>query len=163
MAIRPRNTESDECGHSFNIGRGYFPSSLVTRIGFPRSSRVGMTINEEIRAARSFTATKNVSTDWYSVHLPQENIQALCRLKDDFLDLIKKCQAKSFSEDLHRLQKEKPLYSTSSILALAPILNEDGLLRLGGRAGQAKLPYDKLNPPLLSGQHPLAEKIKRKW
>ncbi|KAI9551057.1 hypothetical protein GHT06_007663 [Daphnia sinensis] len=54
-------------------------------------------------------------------------------------------------EDLRRLQKKKSLYSTSSILALAPILSEDGLLRLGGRAGRAKLPYDQLHPPLISG------------
>ena len=118
-----------------------------------------MAINEEMRAARSFTATQIVTTDWSKVHLSQEDIPALCRLKDDFLDLIKKCQAESFGEDLRRLQNKKSLYSTSSILALAPILNEDGLLRLGGRAGRAKLPYDQLHPPLLSGQHPLAEKI----
>jgi hypothetical protein len=118
-----------------------------------------MVINDEIRAARPFTATQIVTTDWSSVHLTQENIPALRRLKDDFLDLIKKCQAESFSEELRRFQKKKSLYSTSSILALAPIRSEDGLLRLGGRAEKAKLPEDQLHVPLLSGQHPLAEKI----
>jgi len=44
-----------------------------------------MVINDEIRAARPFTATQIVTTDWSSVHLTQENIPALRRLKDDFL------------------------------------------------------------------------------
>jgi hypothetical protein len=72
---------------------------------------------------------------------------------------VRQCQEESFSEELHRLRKKKPLYSTSSLLALAPILGEDGLLRLGGRAGRARLPYDQLHPPFLPGRHPLTEKI----
>jgi hypothetical protein len=143
MAIRPRNIESGGCGHPFNIGRRYFSFRLVSWHGVSLTSRVGMArdlpwmaINNEIRAARSFAATQIVTTDYSSVHLTQENIPALCRLKDDFLDLIKKCQAESFSEELRRLQKKKSLYSTSSVLALVPIISEDGLLRLGGRAGK---------------------------
>ena len=46
-------------------------------------------------------------------------------------------------------------------MALAPILAADGVLRLGGRAGRAKLPYDQLHPPLLPGNHPFTEKIIR--
>jgi hypothetical protein len=33
------------------------------------------------------------------------------------------------------------------------------LLRLGGRIGSAKLPYDVLRPPLLPGRHPLTDSI----
>jgi hypothetical protein len=40
-------------------------------------------------------------------------------------------------------------------------MDEAGVLRLGGRLGRAKLPYDVLHPPILSGKHPLARLIIR--
>ena len=44
-------------------------------------------------------------------------------------------------------------------MSLAPILDENGLLRLGGRCGKAKLPYEVLHPPIIPGSHPLASII----
>jgi hypothetical protein len=84
-------------------------------------------------------------------------------MKSCLLSLVRQCKEESFSEELHRLRKKKPLYSTSSLLALAPVLGEDGLLRLGGRAGRARLPYDQLHPPFLPGRHPLTDKLSSRF
>ena len=67
----------------------------------------------------------------------------------------------AFTKELRCLQKNQSLPSNSNLLGLAPILGSDGLLRLGGRAGRAKLPYEQLHPPLLPGKHPLTTKIIR--
>ncbi|KAI9552585.1 hypothetical protein GHT06_020447 [Daphnia sinensis] len=98
-------------------------------------------------------------TDWSKVQLTPSDIQQLCALEGKFLGLVRPCQEESFAEELHRLRKKKALYSTSSLLALVPILSEDGLLRLGGRAGWARLPYDQLHPPFLPDRHPFTERI----
>ena len=120
-----------------------------------------MAIKEELRPARTFNATQLATTDWSQVQVNADDVPALCKLNEDFLGLVRQCQLESFAEELRRLQKKKTLHSTSSLLALAPILGDDGLLRLGGRAGRAQLPYDQLHPPFLSGQHPFAEKVVR--
>ena len=46
-------------------------------------------------------------------------------------------------------------------MQLSPFLGEDRLLRLGGRLGRSKLPYDGLHPPIIPGNHPLARPIIR--
>ena len=83
------------------------------------------------------------------------------RIKRHVFNLIQQCQEESFADELRLLRKNKPLYSTLHLLALEPILGDDGLLRLGGRIGRARLPYDQLHPPFLPGRHPLSEKIIR--
>ena len=46
-------------------------------------------------------------------------------------------------------------------MSLTPFLDDEGVLRLGGRLSRAKLPYDVLHPPILPGKHPLARMIIR--
>ncbi|XP_057366955.1 uncharacterized protein LOC130687814 [Daphnia carinata] len=114
-----------------------------------------MKIKEEMRPVRVSFAAQVEKTDWSKVQLTPSDIPQLCALEGKFLGLVRQCQEESFAEELHRLRKKKALSSTSSLLALAPILSEDGLLRLGGRAGRARLPYDQLHPPFLRVGIPL--------
>ncbi|XP_057366747.1 uncharacterized protein LOC130687590 [Daphnia carinata] len=119
-------------------------------------------ITEEIRTSRAYhAAVQEVKFDWSDVEVKPRDVATLTRMSTKFLDLVKRCQNEVYTEELKRVKKEKPLQSTSSLLALAPILDADGILRLGGRAGRAKLPYDQLHPPLLPGKHPFSEKIIR--
>lgn len=120
-----------------------------------------MAIKEEMRSARTFSSVQAAKMDWSEVQVSAADVPLLCRMNERFRDLIQWCQMESFAEELDRLRKKKPLRSNSSLLSLAPILGYDGILRLGGRAGRARLPYDQLHPPFLPGQHPLAEKIVR--
>jgi hypothetical protein len=57
------------------------------------------------------------------------------------------------------LKKRKAIRSTSHLFQLSPFLGPDNLLRLGGRIGHAKLPYDSIHPPILPSKHPLTERL----
>jgi hypothetical protein len=119
-----------------------------------------MAVKEEIRPSRSYTAVVEKSADrWKEIHIGPEDVPALSKLDEKYLELVRLCQSEVYEEELHRFKKGKQLHSTSSLLALAPILGSDCVLRLGGRAGRAKLPYDQLHPPLLPGSHPFTEMI----
>jgi hypothetical protein len=110
-----------------------------------------MAVKEEIRPSRSYTAVVEKSADrWKEIHIGPEDVPALSKLDEKYLELVRLCQSEVYEEELHRFKKGKQLHSTSSLLALAPILGSDGVLRLGGRAGRAKLPYDQLHPPPFS-------------
>ncbi|XP_046632671.1 uncharacterized protein LOC124312218 [Daphnia pulicaria] len=119
-----------------------------------------MAVTEEMRSCRSYSAAvKKDPGDWKEIQIGSGDIPALSKLDEKYQELVKACQSEVYEKELHRLKKGKPLHSTSSLLALAPVLGPDGVLRLGGRAGRAKLPYDQLHPPLLPGSHPFTEKI----
>ena len=119
-----------------------------------------LAVTEEMRSSRSYSAAVKRDADyWKDIRIGPDNIPALSKLDEKYQELVKACQSEVYGEELHRLKKGKPLHSTSSLLTLAPVLAPDGVLRLGGRAGRAKLPYDQLHPPLLPGNHPLTEKI----
>ncbi|XP_045032663.1 uncharacterized protein LOC123474519 [Daphnia magna] len=119
-----------------------------------------MVSTEEIRMSRVCQATnQSVVFDWTSVEVKPSDVAALSKLDARFLDLVRRCQSEVYAEELQRIKKGKPLHTTSSLLALAPVLDPDGILRLGGRASRAKLPYDQLHPPLLPGKHPFSKMI----
>jgi hypothetical protein len=121
-----------------------------------------MLVKEETRASRICLATVPESpVVWPDIKLGPDDVPALCKMDGQYLDWVKSCQSETFAEEIRRIQKKKQLPSTSNILALAPILDTGGVLRLGGRAGRAQLPYDQLHPPLLSGKHPFAESVVR--
>jgi hypothetical protein len=48
---------------------------------------------------------------------------------------------------------------SSHLLQLRPFLGPENLLRLGGRTGHAKLPFNAIHPPILPSKHPLTEKL----
>ncbi|XP_057378039.1 uncharacterized protein LOC130700052 [Daphnia carinata] len=118
-----------------------------------------MVVNEEIKSSKINHSKSSVTYNWSTLSIDQTNLSSVLRLEGEFLNIIKICQQEAFGDDLHRLENGKTLKSTSHLLALSPWLGKDGLLRLGGRIGRAKLPYDVLHPPLLPSKHPLTENI----
>ncbi|XP_071577544.1 uncharacterized protein [Temnothorax nylanderi] len=73
---------------------------------------------------------------------------------------IKKIQTQLFSNEIEALSHNTPLPAKSSLLALRPFLNQDGVLRVGGRLNKAPLPFSFRHPILLSS-HPLVTLIAR--
>jgi len=117
-----------------------------------------MPVKEEMKKVKVHQATVE-KTDWTQVKIGVEDWPHLLEKDGTFLKLVKKCQEEVYAADLRRLQKKKSVRGDSSLVSLAPILDEDGLLRLGGRSGKAKLPYEVLHPPIIPGSHPLASTI----
>lgn len=69
--------------------------------------------------------------------------------------LLQQAQADSFSHDLWALKNGKVLTRDSKLRTLTPYLDEQGLLRVGGRIDAASdVPVELKRPIILDGKHP---------
>ena len=68
-------------------------------------------------------------------------------------------QQQAFAEEINILKEGKE--ERNKLLPLRPFLDQDGLLRVGGRLGLAELPYTKRHPLILPGKHQLTKLIVR--
>ncbi|XP_046145664.1 uncharacterized protein LOC123988949 [Osmia bicornis bicornis] len=66
-----------------------------------------------------------------------------------------------FGEELSHLQGHRELKRSSPLASLRPFLDEQGLLRVGGRLANALLPFDERHPYLVSRNCPLATLLVR--
>jgi hypothetical protein len=73
--------------------------------------------------------------------------------------LLRLSQKETFSQEIQLLSQGKIIKSNSNVLSLSPFLDNDGLLRVGGRLTYAHYPYNKKHPVLLSGKHKLSKLI----
>ncbi|XP_052799373.1 uncharacterized protein LOC128230989 [Mya arenaria] len=67
--------------------------------------------------------------------------------------IIKVVQAESYLKELDCLKLGKPVSKQSHILQLDPYLDEDGLLRVGGRLSRSSLSTCEKNPIIIPGDH----------
>jgi hypothetical protein len=117
-------------------------------------------VPDEMRTCRTYAAQLATDvSDWSDIPLNQSNISEFLKLEGPSYQLIERCQKESFYEEINCLKKGKAIRSTSHLLQLSPFLGPDNLLRLGGRIGHAKLPYDSIHPPILPSKHPLTERL----
>ena len=63
--------------------------------------------------------------------------------------LVKMMQAKHFPEEVQALQEKKPIKRHSSLRSLDPFLDENGVIRVGGRLRKSVLPDDVKHPTIL--------------
>lgn len=85
----------------------------------------------------------------------QGNSLTIQELADSTKILIKITQAQSFADDLYSLQQSRKLKSGSKLASLDPFLDNDGIIRVGGRLKYAKLAFNHKHPILLPQRHPL--------
>lgn len=71
---------------------------------------------------------------------------------------IRHIQAQLFASDLQALSSQKTLPSKSSLLSLHPFLDQDGIIRVGGRLAHAPVPFPTKHPIVLAA-HPLVTLI----
>ncbi|XP_029161731.1 uncharacterized protein LOC114933370 [Nylanderia fulva] len=74
----------------------------------------------------------------------QAESDQLNRARLSWLRLI---QAAKYEEEIEVLQGEKPLPLRSFLLQLSPFLDEEGILRFGGRLRHARMPFDAAHLP----------------
>ena len=67
--------------------------------------------------------------------------------------LVKSAQEERFPEDLKELKAGRAVQRQSSLKALNPFLDDDGLLRVGGRLERANLPFEAKHPAILPKRH----------
>ena len=73
--------------------------------------------------------------------------------------LWRQSQSEHFSAELYALQKRKCLSKGSCLQALHPIIDQSGLLRVGGRVHNSDFAYSQRHPVILHGQHQLTRLI----
>lgn len=73
--------------------------------------------------------------------------------------LVKISQSSSFTEEYHDLKSGNGVSEKSKILSLNPFIDEEGILRVGGRLKNSKFDYNKKHPMLLSSKHYLTRLI----
>lgn len=70
--------------------------------------------------------------------------------------VIKSVQHECFFKELNCVARGQNLPSQSSLRKLCPIVDNSGLLRVGGRIAQSELGMDETNPIIIPGRHHLA-------
>ena len=85
--------------------------------------------------------------------IDQKNDSANKHRQDSTHFLLKNAQRESYPEEIQCLQNNKPLSNSSYIRALRPFLDDNGLIRVGGRLERAQVPYEEKHPILLPGRH----------
>ena len=78
---------------------------------------------------------------------------SLNEIQNAEMEIFKYFQSKYFSCELSCINKKSPLQKNSILKKLSPIIDEKGILRVGGRLDQANLPYDARHPIIVPSSH----------
>jgi len=65
------------------------------------------------------------------------------------LHIIKRVQADEFAEELHNLQTKGRVPRKSNLLSLSLFLDQQDVIRVGGRLANSLVSYDKMHPIIL--------------
>lgn len=68
-------------------------------------------------------------------------------------------QEDAFAPEMRALRKSQPISRSSKLISLSPFINDNGVLRVGGRLLQSNLPYAIKHPMLLPLKHPLTKML----
>lgn len=66
--------------------------------------------------------------------------------------LIKIIQKQAYGDEIASLSTKSPVSKASPLCRLSPVLDEKGILRVGGRLSQSSLPVEQRNPIILPGK-----------
>nr|XP_029718578.1 uncharacterized protein LOC115261307 [Aedes albopictus] len=77
--------------------------------------------------------------------------------------LIKLTQADGFKEELKHLRSDNAVSKKSPIRRLSPILDPEGIIRVGGRLNLLEQPYITKHPVLLPNPHPYTRLLAKQY
>ncbi|XP_060084978.1 uncharacterized protein LOC132564341 [Ylistrum balloti] len=73
--------------------------------------------------------------------------------------ILRETQKEAFPKEIRNLQNSKPIPKDSHISSLSPYLDEEGILRVGGRLNKSGYNSLEKNPVILPGKHHTAKLI----
>lgn len=97
--------------------------------------------------------------DQITVNFRPENFSSDTTLTENLITLINRCQNGKFNDEIECLRKRKALRSDSHLLSLRPILDKNGILRVGGRSSKLKRSFAQNHQIILPKHHVFTEKI----
>ncbi|XP_025997375.2 uncharacterized protein LOC113005723 [Solenopsis invicta] len=110
-------------------------------------------LNQEIPEQRKTMAitTTELKSPWlkpkFKGRLSNEEINASVQ------SLVKIIQSSAFTNELKCLRNQQQVLKNSKLLSLSPFLDEQEILRVGGRLQNAKLPYSAKHQMVLPSKH----------
>ena len=96
-----------------------------------------------------------------STHQRRRGSLSAPELKEAETRLWLQAQRVDFLDDLHTLKNDKNLPRNSLLRTLHPIIEESGLLRVGGRVSNSSFSYSQRHPVILHGRNTLTKLIIR--
>lgn len=93
---------------------------------------------------------------------PEQRVMGDISIKDmsaSLIPLLKMAQRERYSSEIHCLRQGKSLDTKNSLLSLNPFLDNDGILRVGGRIQNSEFSFDKKHPIILHPSHFLTKLI----
>ena len=96
-----------------------------------------------------------------SIHQRRRGSLSAPELKEAETRLWLQAQRVDFLDDLHTLKNDKNLPRNSLLRTLHPIIEESGLLRVGGRVSNSSFSYSQRHPVILHGRNTLTKLIIR--
>lgn len=75
--------------------------------------------------------------------------------------IIKNCQANEFAQELHNFRNQSQVNLKSKLTTLHPILDSDGIIRVGGRLRYAPIEYCRMFPIVLPSKYRFTEVVIR--
>ena len=73
--------------------------------------------------------------------------------------LIRQEQIKTFTPEFRELKRGRPVHKQSKLVSLTPFLDEDDIIRVGGRIGKAAIPFVTRHPIVLDSSGDLTKLI----
>lgn len=70
--------------------------------------------------------------------------------------LLREAQKEDYRDAYNRLRELRPLHNDDKLASLSPFIDEDGLIRVGGRLRHSSLLFGFKHPILLPARHPLS-------
>ncbi|XP_058984316.1 uncharacterized protein LOC131805086 [Musca domestica] len=90
-------------------------------------------------------------------HRPQHIAVSSKELDDSLRRIIQAVQSSEFAADINALKAEKQINKHSSLCSLSPFLDDEGILRVGGRLEHAMLQMDAKHQMILPYNDPLVK------
>ncbi|XP_014676742.1 PREDICTED: uncharacterized protein LOC106816632 [Priapulus caudatus] len=106
------------------------------------------------RAARSFKSRRKQGAD-------KGKSSAVDLYKEAEQFIVRQGQRDAYSEEIQRLWDRKPVPDNCAISPLNPYLDNDDVMRVGGRLNQGCLPIEETNPVILPAKSHLARLLVR--
>lgn len=146
---------------------------LIYNVGEPipeMRTVVHVTVNDDFNLFRRYSKLRRLQRVVayifrfiYNIKRKKEermlDVLSVSELKASLQFLIRVAQQQSFPDEYHRLSNSKQVSPKSSLLSLRPFMDEDKLIRLGGRLQKSNLEYNKRHPIILPPKHQLTKMI----
>ncbi|XP_039312854.1 uncharacterized protein LOC120359446 [Solenopsis invicta] len=78
---------------------------------------------------------------------------SVTEINDAKLMIVKAVQAEEFKDELNALKVNNKIASKSRLIALHPLLDKDGVIKVGGRLKHSMLPEESKHPMVIPSSH----------